>query len=129
MYKKYQEFAHAEAEVEMGPHFTNNSYFPRPRVAEAKLGKYAFENAAQFNDVAIVTLGRKSGEGGDRLISDFDMYPDEIEPNQGRQQCIQGKGQKGNSHHQHRRPHRDGAPKGIRRRDIADLATRRIRRP
>lgn len=78
MYKKYSEFAHAEAEVEMGPYFTDNSYFPRPRVAEAPLGKYAYENAAQFNDIAIVTLGRKSGEGGDRLKRDFDLYPDEL---------------------------------------------------
>lgn len=78
MYRKYLDFAIAEAEVEMGPEFTENTFFPRPRVAEATLGKYAFENAARLNDMAIVTLGRKSGEGGDRLISDFNLYPDEL---------------------------------------------------
>lgn len=78
MYRKYLDFALAEAEVEMGPEFTDNTFFPRPRVAEATLGKYAFENAARLNDIAIVTLGRKSGEGGDRLLSDFNLYPDEL---------------------------------------------------
>lgn len=94
MYKKYTDFAHAEAEVEMGPEFTNNSYFPRPRVAEASLGKYAFENAARLNDVAIVTLGRKSGEGGDRLLADFNLYPDELALIKGVSEAFKAKNKK-----------------------------------
>ncbi len=93
MYKKFADFAHAEAEVEMGV-FTDNDYFPRPRVAEAKLGKYAFENAANFNDIAIVTIGRKSGEGGDRLKSDFDLYPDELDLLKGVYESFKAKGKK-----------------------------------
>ncbi len=94
MYKKYVNFANAEAEVEMGPWFTNNTFFPRPRVAEASLGKYAFENAAKVNDLAIVTLGRKSGEGGDRLKKDFDLYPDELALIQGVSDAFRKQGKK-----------------------------------
>ncbi|MCC8114985.1 MAG: glycoside hydrolase family 3 C-terminal domain-containing protein [Bacteroidales bacterium] len=78
-YEKYAAFAKAEAEAGMGIHLTSNSYFPRSRVAEAKLGKYSYLNAAQENDLAIITIARKSGEGGDRLSEDYPLYPDEIE--------------------------------------------------
>lgn len=63
-------------------------------MAEAKLGKYAFENAANFNDIAIVTIGRKSGEGGDRLKSDFDLYPDELDLLKGVYESFKAKGKK-----------------------------------
>lgn len=93
VYRKYCTFSHAEAECEMGA-LTDNSYFPRPRVAEPSLGRYAYENSAFNNDIAFVTIGRKSGEGGDRLFKDFDIYPDEIEMLKGISKAFHDQGKK-----------------------------------
>jgi beta-glucosidase len=76
VYSKYKEFAYLEAEAEMGT-LTTNSFFPRPRVNEPQLGKNTYQFAAQDNDLAIVTVGRSSGEGGDRTFADFDINDDE----------------------------------------------------
>lgn len=93
VYGIYRDFVNAEAESEMGA-LTTNSYFPRPRVAEASMGKYTYQNAADRNDIAIVTIGRKSGEGGDRLFKDFDIYPDELEMLRGISEAFHAKGKK-----------------------------------
>ena len=76
VYSKYKEFAALEAEAEMGP-LTTNSFFPRPRVKEPQLGLNTYMFAAKDNDMAIVTIGRSSGEGGDRTFEDFDINDDE----------------------------------------------------
>ena len=76
VYQKYKEFALLEAEAEMG-HLSTNSFFPRPRVKEPQLGKNTYMFAAQNNDLAIVTVGRSSGEFGDRTFEDFDINEDE----------------------------------------------------
>ena len=76
VYSKYKEFAALEAEAEMGP-LTTNSFFPRPRVKEPQLGLKTYMFAAKDNDLAIVTIGRSSGEGGDRTFEDFDINDDE----------------------------------------------------
>ncbi len=76
VYQKYKEFALLEAEAEMG-YLSTNSFFPRPRVKEPQLGKNTYMFAAQNNDLAIVTVGRSSGEFGDRTFEDFDINEDE----------------------------------------------------
>ena len=76
VYQKYKEFALLEAEAEMG-YLSTNSFFPRPRVKEPQLGKNTYMFTAQNNDLAIVTVGRSSGEFGDRTFEDFDINEDE----------------------------------------------------
>ena len=78
VYTKYRDFAHDAAEAEMGT-LTTNTYFPRSRVAEPSLGIYAYKHAAERCQLAIVTIGRSSGEGGDREFADFYINPDEID--------------------------------------------------
>ena len=58
-------------------YLSTNSFFPRPRVKEPQLGKNTYMFAAQNNDLAIVTVGRSSGEFGDRTFEDFDINEDE----------------------------------------------------
>ena len=78
VYTKYKEYAIEEAEAEMGP-LSPNKFFPRPRVREPLLGDKTYMFAAKSNDMAIVTVGRSSGEAGDRLFSDFNINADEQE--------------------------------------------------
>lgn len=78
VYTKYKEFGTAELEAEMGP-LADNKFFPRPRLKEPQLGDNVYGFAAKNNDVAIVTIGRSSGEGGDRAFSDFNVNRDEQE--------------------------------------------------
>ena len=78
VYASYREYAKHEAESEMGE-LTDNTYFPRPRVKEASMGKYTYQHAAKRNEFAIVTIGRSSGEGNDRSFEDFNINPDELD--------------------------------------------------
>ncbi len=78
VYSKYKAFAEEEVEAEMG-YLSPNKFFPRPRVREPLLGENTYMFAARSNDAAIVTVGRSSGEGGDRLFSDFNINADEQE--------------------------------------------------
>ena len=78
VYTKYKDYGMAELEAEMGP-LADNKFFPRPRLKEPQLGDLVYAFAAKNNDIAIVTVGRSSGEGGDRLFSDFNVNRDEQE--------------------------------------------------
>lgn len=78
VYSKYRDYAHHEAEAEMGG-FTVSSYFPRPRVKEPQMGIFTYTHAAERNQFAIVTVGRSSGEGGDRAFEDFNINEDELD--------------------------------------------------
>ena len=78
VYSKYKAYAEEEAEAEMG-FLSPNKFFPRPRVREPLLGDNTYMFAARSNDAAIVTVGRSSGEAGDRLFSDFNINTDEQE--------------------------------------------------
>jgi beta-glucosidase len=78
VYTKYKEFGMEELEAEMGT-LSPNKFFPRPRVREPLLGDKTYMFAAKSNDMAIVTVGRSSGEAGDRLLSDFNINADEQE--------------------------------------------------
>ena len=77
VYTKYKEFGMEELEAEMGT-LSPNKFFPRPRLHEPYLGQNVFANAAKNNDVAIVTIGRSSGEAGDRAWDDFNINADEM---------------------------------------------------
>ena len=78
VYSKYKDFGTAELDAEMGP-LASNMFFPRPRLKEPQLGEKVYSFAAKNNDLAIVTIGRSSGEGGDRTFSDFNVNRDEQE--------------------------------------------------
>ncbi len=78
LYAKYRDFAKAEGDAEMGV-FAPNGYFPRPRIKEPQMGTYAYINAAERAEFAIVTVGRSSGEGSDREFEDFRLNSDEID--------------------------------------------------
>lgn len=78
VYTKYKEFGMEELEAEMGP-LSPNKFFPRPRLKEPSLGDKVYDFAARSNDLAIVTIGRSSGESGDRTFSDFNINRDEQE--------------------------------------------------
>ncbi|KAF2328149.1 glycoside hydrolase family 3 C-terminal domain-containing protein [Flavobacterium ginsenosidimutans] len=78
VYSKYRDYAHHEAESEMGA-FSSSSYFPRPRVKEPQMGIFTYANAAERNEFAIVTVGRSSGEGNDRAFEDFNINADELD--------------------------------------------------
>lgn len=78
VYRKFREYALLEQEAEMGM-FSSNGFFPRHRMSEPLMGWNTYVNAASRTDVAIVTIGRSSGEGADREFADFKMNPDELE--------------------------------------------------
>lgn len=93
VYAKYKEYAHHEAESEMGT-FTTNGYFPRPRVKEPSMGEYTYINAADRNEIAIVTVGRSSGEGCDRTFEDFNINSDEMDMLEQTYKAFHNKGKK-----------------------------------
>ncbi|MBP5277987.1 MAG: glycoside hydrolase family 3 protein [Prevotella sp.] len=78
VYEKYKEYGLVELEAEMGRQY-GGWFHPRPRLKEPQYGENIYRFAAENNDVAIVTIGRNSGEGQDRPYYDFNMYADEIE--------------------------------------------------
>ena len=78
VYTKYKAYGMEELEAEMGT-LSPNKFFPRPRLKEPQLGELVYDFAAKSNDLAIITIGRSSGEAGDRTFSDFNINRDEQE--------------------------------------------------
>lgn len=76
VYEKYKDYGLLELEAEMGI-YRGSSFYPRPRMKEPQLGQNVYRFAAEKNDMAIVTIGRSSGEVEDRKFSDFTINPDE----------------------------------------------------
>ena len=76
VYEKYKDYGLLELEAEMGI-YRGSSFHPRPRMKEPQLGQNVYRFAAEKNDMAIVTIGRSSGEVEDRKFSDFTINPDE----------------------------------------------------
>lgn len=76
VYEKYKDYGLLELEAEMGI-YRGSTFHPRPRMKEPQLGQNVYRFAAEKNDMAIVTIGRSSGEVEDRKFSDFTINPDE----------------------------------------------------
>lgn len=76
-YEEYIPKAKAALPVEEG---TLAMYMPKRLIAEMKLSQTVVAKAAKNNDVAIVTIGKTSGEFKDRMIADnYGMTPEELE--------------------------------------------------
>ena len=76
LYTQYIKYGKLEQDAEMG-NLAGNWFFPKPRMKEPTIGNDAYLNAVDKNDIAIVTIGRSSGEGSDRYFEDFTLGNDE----------------------------------------------------
>lgn len=78
--KKYE--THLEAEkIRLTPDTAAelSSFMPQPRPEELKFTKAELMDLARNNDIAIITIGRTSGEFLDRTVNDFNLKASEIE--------------------------------------------------
>lgn len=76
LYTQYIQYGKTEQDAEMGD-LAGNWFFPKPRMKEPTIGKDAYNNAVEKNDIALITIGRSSGEGSDRDFEDFELGADE----------------------------------------------------
>jgi beta-glucosidase len=76
IYTAYKTYAKQETVAEMGE-LAGNAFFSQPRIKEPQMGALAYANTASINDMAIITIGRSAGEGGDRFFEDFYLGNDE----------------------------------------------------
>lgn len=77
MYAKYKDFWHAKSRCDRDP---EERYYREPPLEELPVSKTCIEVQAQKADVAILTIGRQAGEGGDRTIEGgFNLTPTEQE--------------------------------------------------
>ncbi|MBQ8500926.1 MAG: glycoside hydrolase family 3 C-terminal domain-containing protein [Bacteroides sp.] len=67
MYNKYKEFWHAKNRADRDP---EERYYTAPPIQELAISRTCIKQQAAHADVAIVTLGRQAGEGGDRTIKE-----------------------------------------------------------
>lgn len=67
MYVKYKEYWHAKNRADRDP---EERYYTAPPLQEPAVSKTCIRQQAKHSDVAIVTLGRQAGEGGDRTIKE-----------------------------------------------------------
>lgn len=65
LYKSYKEYWDARNRCNRDP---EQRWYTAPPVQEPALDHAAVENLAKTSDIAIVTIGRQAGEGGDRPI-------------------------------------------------------------
>ena len=56
-----------------------SAFMPQPRPEELKLSKAELSDLARDNDIAIITIGRTSGEFLDRTVGDFNLKESETE--------------------------------------------------
>lgn len=71
LYQKYFEFGKLSQKISSQRYGSFAPYAPEDRIEEPILGKYVYGNYAGKSDVAVITIGRSSGEGGDRKSADF----------------------------------------------------------
>lgn len=75
LYRSYKSYWDARNRCNRDP---EQRWYTAPPVEEPALDRAAIENLAKTSDVAIVTLGRQAGEGGDRNIEGgFNLTADE----------------------------------------------------
>ncbi|MGI6224430.1 MAG: beta-glucosidase [Prevotella sp.] len=78
IYELYRNYGKAMSSAEMGPLDNDGGEFwTRPRIPEPALGKDVYKYAAERCDAAVITIGRSSGEGCDRMDTDFYLGDDE----------------------------------------------------
>lgn len=76
-YKSYMPFADSVRTIELGE-LARMGFFSKPRIAEAVFSDKVYSACASDDDVAVVTLGRNSGEGADRNVEgDFNLTKEE----------------------------------------------------
>ena len=76
IYAKYLDYGKLVQDVAMG-NLANNAFFGKPRITEPEMPEHAYMNCALNADMAIITIGRNSGEGADRYVEDFTINTDE----------------------------------------------------
>jgi beta-glucosidase len=76
--KLYVPFAEKENKKELARREKEGLLVPPPRFAELEMTPDFIAQRAAADDLAIITLGRNSGEGGDRAIADFNIGADEV---------------------------------------------------
>ncbi|HYQ58516.1 MAG TPA: glycoside hydrolase family 3 C-terminal domain-containing protein, partial [Draconibacterium sp.] len=77
LYEKYKAFESARIESESGG---GNWFRGEPVLSELSIAKRFIERQAAEADIAVITIGRNSGEGGDRKVpADFNITADERE--------------------------------------------------
>ena len=76
----YKPHAEKEAEAELVERKKKGILGLPGRLAEMKIDDAFYAKKAETSEIAFVTLGRNSGEGGDRIVNeDFNMATEEIE--------------------------------------------------
>lgn len=70
----------ASEKMRQTPDTTNQfaAFLPQPRPIEMAINKGELTKLAAENDIALITIGRTSGEFLDRKTDDFNLRPDEI---------------------------------------------------
>ena len=93
LYTQYIKYGKLEQDAEMG-NLAGNGFFPKPRMKEPTISNDAYINTVDNNDIAIVTIGRSSGEGSDRYFEDFTLGTDETAMIEGVCKAFHQKGKK-----------------------------------
>ncbi|WP_312076759.1 glycoside hydrolase family 3 N-terminal domain-containing protein [Chryseobacterium sp.] len=76
----YKPFAEKEEAAEKESRKARGILALPGRLSEMKLDDAFYAKKAETSEIAFVTLGRNSGEGGDRVVNeDFNLAPEEIE--------------------------------------------------
>jgi beta-glucosidase len=77
MYATYENFGNQVNNISLEKYGFFKMFMPRKKMPEPALNDDFFDNYAKNYDVAIITIGRSSGEGSDRNISDFNLSDNE----------------------------------------------------
>ena len=76
----YKPYIADQMAIEMERRENNGAFMAYPkRIAELELSKSFIENKANSSELALITIGRNSGEGDDRKVDeDFNLAADEV---------------------------------------------------
>jgi beta-glucosidase len=77
MYATYENFGNQVNNISLEKYGFFKMFMPHKKMPEPALNDDFFDTYAKNYDVAIITIGRSSGEGSDRNKSDFDLSDNE----------------------------------------------------